>query len=99
MSSLLPIGVDDEKVIFSSRRNPKLPDVYVAKSHPQQLGSGTAYYFIHNGSFEAAKSIYEMEVKELKIPQGSHDEAIDLGTHIFIIYSTVHVVLLIYART
>lgn len=81
MSNGFPIGPNDEKVLFSSRRNPKLPDMYIMNNHPQQLGSGKAYYFIHDGSFEAAKKIYELEVKEMKIPQGPHDEAVDLGAH------------------
>lgn len=84
MSSRLPIGADDERVIFSPERHPKLPDIYIMDNHPQQIGKGRAFYFIYDGTFESAKAIYELEVNELrlKIPQGSHDEAIALGAHI-----------------
>lgn len=77
-----PVGIGDRKVDFPPGRNPKLPAIYIMENHPLHVGSGMAYYFIHDGSPGAAADIYNMEVNELKIPQGPHQEAIELGAHI-----------------
>lgn len=72
----------DVKVTLPSGRNPKLPSIYVTPHHPLHLGAGMAYFFIHDGTFEGAQAIYNLEVNELRIPQGSCDEAIQMGEHL-----------------
>lgn len=77
-----PIGPGNRKVEFPPSHNPKLPAIYIMPNHPLHCGGGNTYYFIHDRSPAAAKDIYHMEVNKLKIPQGPHSEAIELGRHI-----------------
>lgn len=77
----LPIGPGDVRVQFPAGRNPKLPDIYKAAAHVLSTEYKNIYYFIHDGTMEAAKATYELEVNELKIPQGSHEEAVELGMY------------------
>lgn len=79
----LPISPEDVKLSFPEGRHPDLPDIYKAKNHVLSALYNNIYYFIHDRSPEAAKKTYNIEVNELKIPQGSHAEAVELGAHIF----------------
>lgn len=75
----LAVGPHDMKLMFPVGRSAKLPDIYEAFEHPLHRGSGKAYFFIHEGTLEAALETYKLEVNELKIPQGPRGDAISLG--------------------
>lgn len=77
----LPISPEDVKLSFPSGRHPDLPDIYKSKNHVLSAKYNNIYYFIHDGSLEASEKTYNLEVNELKIPQGSHAEAVELGAH------------------
>lgn len=79
----LPVGPFDVVVDLPTSRDPRLPVIYVTPDHPLHLGHGKAYYFIYDGTFENAQAVYNLEVNELKIPQGPREEAVQMGGHLF----------------
>lgn len=82
-SSTSSVGPFNIAVPHPAARHPKLPTLYEMKNHPKHKGQGRALYYLYNGLFDAARDIYNLEVKELKIPQGSANEAISMGQFSF----------------
>jgi len=74
----LPIGKGDTPVNLGPGRDKRLPTIYQTKKHPKYKGPGHIFYFIQDLKKSALKQIAILE-KSLKIPHGTHQDAIDKG--------------------
>ena len=74
----LPIGKGDTLVNLGPGRDKRLPTIYQTKKHPKYKGPGRIFYFIQDLKKSALKQIAILE-KSLKIPHGTHQDAIDKG--------------------
>lgn len=78
----LPIGPGDILLDFGNRGGCGLPNIYETLYHPKRQGPGRIFYYIEDTSKAGLSKIAQLE-KGLKIPQGSEEEALALGSVYF----------------